>query len=484
MEFCSFGEFFAFFRANLANRRFSHAYENFLSYIRVSIIHQKNKYLNFYKNDIKASLTDQITHAPLLEFLWVIFPAIILIFIAYPSIILLYYNEAYTDPVFNITVIGNQWFWTYEYNDFNLLKLFQKHISSDKNFFQSFKKTYLDLVYFSSFSRENYLKKDQEITNTIVNNIPQRLTVDCNMIIAKDPKFLRLLTTDQCLVIPAKTPIRFLITSADVIHSWAIPSYGVKLDAVPGRINQQILSVPLMGTSWGQCSELCGVNHAFMPIEIKVLAFSDFLYFIQLKVKEILFPFLETYYREKINFMKKYIKIADNIAHAIERTSWSSGELRPWVLLDRMQWDKCVPASYNLSQMFYLAFIRENAQFREDTITEMKATFLVRRAKLYQLKFYYARTWWILLNDYVKTIKIGSIDNVEFKNSITKVSKLLQFNSNFMRAASHLGETSPIKNIVSYREGLKEFLRWRDLLITIEYHVFVRKEPISTLRPI
>lgn len=69
MEFCSFGEFFAFFRANLANRRFSHAYENFLSYIRVSIIHQKNKYLNFYKNDIKASLTDQITHAPLLEFL-------------------------------------------------------------------------------------------------------------------------------------------------------------------------------------------------------------------------------------------------------------------------------------------------------------------------------------------------------------------------------------------------------------------------------
>jgi len=69
------------------------------------------------------------------------------------------------------------------------------------------------------------------------------------MIIAKNPRLLRLLTTDQCLVIPSKTPIRLLITSADVIHSWAVPSYGVKLDAVPGRINQQLLTVPLMGTS-------------------------------------------------------------------------------------------------------------------------------------------------------------------------------------------------------------------------------------------
>lgn len=80
-------------------------------------------------------------------------------------------------------------------------------------------------------------------------DIPLRPTVDCNLIIAKDPKFLRLLSTDQCLVIPSKTPIRLLVTSNDVIHSWAVPSYGVKMDAVPGRVNQLLLNIPLTGTS-------------------------------------------------------------------------------------------------------------------------------------------------------------------------------------------------------------------------------------------
>ena len=109
----------------------------------------------------------------------------------------------------------------------------------------------LSILQFRAHNPENY-KEFQDFfqrDNEKVKDIPRRLTVDCNMIIAKDPRFLRLLTTDQCLVIPAKTPIRLLITSADVIHSWAVPSYGVKLDAVPGRINQQLLTVPLMGTS-------------------------------------------------------------------------------------------------------------------------------------------------------------------------------------------------------------------------------------------
>jgi len=108
------------------------------------------------------------------------------------------------------------------------------------------------------------LLKERDLANFA--EIPLRPTIDSNLIIAKDPKFLRLLSTDQCLVIPSKTPLRILVTSNDVIHSWAVPSYGVKLDAVPGRINQQLLNIPLNGTSWGQCSELCGVNHAYMPI--------------------------------------------------------------------------------------------------------------------------------------------------------------------------------------------------------------------------
>lgn len=307
-KFVSFSEFLAYFWANITNFRLLQAYDNMVSYFRYSTMWTKYKHLDFYKQDIRSSLKDQITHAPLLEFLWVIFPALILVAIAYPSIILLYYNEAYVEPVFNITVIGNQWFWTYEYNDFNLLQLFKKHISSPENFFnKKHSALFLRLREIFAGDATNILNRQ---TEEILSSIPRRLTVDCNMIIAKDPKFLRLLTTDQCLVIPAKTPIRFLITSSDVIHSWAVPSYGVKLDAVPGRINQQILTVPLMGTSWGQCSELCGVNHAFMPIEIKVLAFSDFLYFMQLKIKEVLLPVLSSYYKMKLEFMRHCVVAA------------------------------------------------------------------------------------------------------------------------------------------------------------------------------
>jgi heme/copper-type cytochrome/quinol oxidase subunit 2 len=100
-----------------------------------------------------------------------------------------------------------------------LAKLFKRHISSDKTFFQSYRYFHTRVLDISSLSHNRHFKRDFNVLNKILDSLPQRLTVDCNMIIAKDPKFLRLLTTDQCLVIPAKTPIRFLITSADVIHS-------------------------------------------------------------------------------------------------------------------------------------------------------------------------------------------------------------------------------------------------------------------------
>jgi hypothetical protein len=138
-------------------------------------------------------------------------------------------------------------------------------------------------------------------------DIPLRPTVDCNLIIAKDPKFLRLLSTDQCLVIPSKTPIRLLVTSNDVIHSWAVPSYGVKMDAVPGRANQLLLNIPLVGTSWGQCSELCGVNHAYMPIEVKVLCFGDFLFYMELKIAELLTPYLLKYYSTRLDILIAFV---------------------------------------------------------------------------------------------------------------------------------------------------------------------------------
>lgn len=239
-------------------------------------------------------------------------PAVILVLIAYPSIIMLYYNEAYIDPIFNISAIGNQWFWTYEYNDFNLLEVLKRHVTSEKaRFIKELNYAAVNVLeytkmYPAKFSTvENFYAKDK----IAFKDIPLRFTVDSNLIIAKDPKFLRLLSTDQCLVLPSKTPIRLLITSNDVIHSWAVPSYGVKIDAVPGRINQQILTVPLVGTSWGQCSELCGVNHAYMPIEVKVLAFGDFLFFMELKLKEILAPYLTAYYESRLETVRQFVRV-------------------------------------------------------------------------------------------------------------------------------------------------------------------------------
>src|SRR5690606_36676023 len=92
------------------------------------------------------------------------------------------------------------------------------------------------------------------------------------------------------------------------------PSYGVKMDAVPGRINQQLLNIPLTGTSWGQCSELCGVNHAFMPIEVKVLSCGDLLFYMELKLKELLFPFILNFYKARLNILINFVNyLRDNI---------------------------------------------------------------------------------------------------------------------------------------------------------------------------
>ena len=272
---------------------------------------KKIEYMEFYKRDIKSSINDQITHAPILEFLWVVLPAIILVFIAYPSVMMLYYNEMYVTPLYNITASGNQWYWTYEYNDFNTYFLIKKTFRIiDKSLFiielkHGVERT-LELIstFRADFDGYNEMVK-RDYANT--DEMPEKITIDSNLIIASDPKFLRLLSTDQCLVIPSKTPIRILVTSNDVIHSWAVPSYGVKMDAVPGRVNQQLLNIPLTGTSWGQCSELCGVNHAYMPIEVKVLSFGDFLFYIELKLKEIILPYLLNFYKLRINILLNFV---------------------------------------------------------------------------------------------------------------------------------------------------------------------------------
>ncbi|KAL2223622.1 UNVERIFIED_CONTAM: cytochrome c oxidase subunit 2, partial [Sesamum indicum] len=166
----------------------------------------------------KNPIPQRIVHGTTIEILWTIFPSIILMFIAIPSFALLYsMDEVVVDPAITIKAIGHQWYWTYEYSDYN---------SGDE----------------------------------------QSLTFDSYTIPEDDPELgqSRLLEVDNRVVVPEKTHLRIIVTSADVPHSWAVPSLGVKCDAVPGRLNQTSISVQREGVYYGQCSEICGTNHAFM----------------------------------------------------------------------------------------------------------------------------------------------------------------------------------------------------------------------------
>ena len=165
----------------------------------------------------KKHIPQRIVHGTTIEILWTIFPSIIPMFIAIPSFALLYSMDEVVDPAITLKAIGHQWYRTYEYSDYN---------SSDE----------------------------------------QSLTFDSYMIPEDDPEVgqSRLLEVDNRVVVPAKTHLRMIVTSADVLHSWAVPSLGVKCDAVPGRLNQTSLSVEREGVYYGQCSEICGTNHAFM----------------------------------------------------------------------------------------------------------------------------------------------------------------------------------------------------------------------------
>lgn len=157
------------------------------------------------------------SHNTLLEIAWTAVPVLILVIIAIPSFKLLYYMDVVPESEMTIKAIGNQWYWTYEYPD-------------NGNF-----------------------------------------TFDAYMIAESDlqPGQLRLLETDNRVVVPVNTNIRIQTTAADVLHSWAMPQLGVKVDAVPGRLNELWINVEKPGIYYGQCSELCGVNHGFMPIMVE-----------------------------------------------------------------------------------------------------------------------------------------------------------------------------------------------------------------------
>ena len=174
-----------------------------------------------------------LTHGTTIEIIWTITPAIILVFIAFPSFKLIYLMDEIVDPAITIKVVGHQWYWSYEYSDY----------------------------------------ADQDGTS---------ITFDSYMIPTNDLELgqFRLLEVDEKVVVPANTHVRVIITSADVLHSWAVPSLGVKLDAVPGRLNQTNFLASREGLFYGQCSEICGANHAFMPIMVNAVSLDEYCLFI------------------------------------------------------------------------------------------------------------------------------------------------------------------------------------------------------------
>jgi len=193
----------------------------FVSWMLIRIIQLFNQNVH--------TIPENITHNIELEIIWTTIPSIILLMLAIPSFSLLYAIDELVSPEITVKVIGNQWFWSYEFSEIN-----------------------------------------------------KEINIDSYMILEEDLAFgsLRLLEVDKRLVLPIETSIRILISSTDVLHSFAVPSLGIKMDACPGRLNQISLWINRKGIYFGQCSEICGVNHAFMPIVIEGITLKDFINYI------------------------------------------------------------------------------------------------------------------------------------------------------------------------------------------------------------
>nr|AER54596.1 cytochrome c oxidase subunit 2 [Nemopsis bachei] len=194
-----------------------------VGWIMISSITNKH----FYKYLVEGTV---------IEIVWTVVPAIILVFIALPSLQLLYSMDEVIDPSLTIKAIGHQWYWSYEYSD-----------------------TEGDSIEFDSYMVPTSDLEEGE---------------------------LRLLEVDNRVVVPVNTQVRVVITGADVIHCFAVPSLGVKADAIPGRLNQVSFLVKRPGLYYGQCSEICGSDHSFMPIVIEGVSQEKFVNWISVKQDE------------------------------------------------------------------------------------------------------------------------------------------------------------------------------------------------------
>jgi len=180
----------------------------------------------------------RFTHLDILEVIWTIIPAIVLLLVAIPSFNLLYSLDELINPVMTLKIVGHQWYWSYEYSDYATVE------GGESLNFDSYMINITDLTYGT----------------------------------------FRLLEVDNRVILPTNTHIRLLITAADVLHSWAVPSFGIKVDACPGRLSQASLFLKREGVYYGQCSEICGINHGFMPIVVKGVPINTYIFWIATKL--------------------------------------------------------------------------------------------------------------------------------------------------------------------------------------------------------
>ena len=178
-------------------------------------------YVVFRYSAKRNPMPSKNTHNTLIEVAWTVVPIIVLVVIAIPSFRLVYFMDRTEEAEMTIKAIGHQWYWSYEYPDFD------------------------------DFSLDSFMIQDKEE-------------------LEDDQPWL--LETDTRVVLPVDTTIRVLVTADDVIHAWAMPAFGIKIDAVPGRLNETWVRVDREGVYYGQCSELCGADHAFMPIAVEVVS--------------------------------------------------------------------------------------------------------------------------------------------------------------------------------------------------------------------
>ena len=177
-------------------------------------------YVMFRFSEKRNPTPSKTTHNTTIEVLWTVVPVVILVVIAIPSFKLLYFADRIEDADMTIKAIGRQWYWSYEYPDHG------------------------NFAFDATMVPEEDLKEGE----------------------------LRLLTTDNKVVLPVNTKIRLLITASDVLHAFALPAMGIKLDAVPGQVNETWVEITREGTYYGQCSEICGTGHAYMPIMVEAVS--------------------------------------------------------------------------------------------------------------------------------------------------------------------------------------------------------------------